>query len=346
MENKNEISKPVAVVILNWNGATMLEQFLPSVLQYSPMADIVVADNASTDNSLALLSERFPTVQCVVLDKNYGFAEGYNRALKQLNYPYYVLLNSDVEVTSDWLNVLYNYMETHTDVAACQPKLRCHWAPNEFEYAGAAGGFVDVLGYPYCRGRLMGAVESDYGQYDAPLSVLWASGAALMVRSKDYWEVGALDGRFFAHQEEIDLCWRLRSRGKGVVCVPQSVVFHLGGGTLPKDNPHKTYLNFRNNLLLLYKNLPEDRLHKVMRWRFWLDALASFKFLATLQWGCFIAVWRGRRDFYQMRDKFVPDRKVNQALAVQSPVPEQTSFSLLWQYYVKGVRKWSDLPEL
>lgn len=336
---------PIAVVILNWNGKTMMERFLPSVLQHTTHADIIVADNASTDSSLAFLTEHYPTVQRIVLDENYGFAEGYNRALRQLDYPYYLLLNSDVEVTPDWLHILYSYMEAHPEVAACQPKLLCQWAPENFEYAGAAGGYVDSLGYPYCRGRLMDTVERDEGQYNQVASVLWATGAALMVRSADYWEVGGLDGRFFAHQEEIDLCWRLRSRGRGIVCVPHSVVYHLGGGTLPKDNPHKTFLNFRNNLLLLYKNLPESRLQPVMRWRFWLDALASLKFLLTLQWGSFCAVWKGRKAFYQMRHLYEPDRRVNLSKAVMVSVPEQSSFSLLWCYYVKGIRKWSDLPK-
>ena len=336
---------PIAVVILNWNGKTMMERFLPSVLQHTTHADIIVADNASTDSSLAFLTEHYPTVQRIVLDENYGFAEGYNRALRQLDYPYYLLLNSDVEVTPDWLHILYSYMEAHPEVAACQPKLLCQWAPENFEYAGAAGGYVDSLGYPYCRGRLMDTVERDEGQYNQVASVLWATGAALMVRSADYWEVGGLDGRFFAHQEEIDLCWRLRSRGRGIVCVPHSVVYHLGGGTLPKDNPHKTFLNFRNNLLLLYKNLPESCLQPVMRWRFWLDALASLKFLLTLQWGSFCAVWKGRKAFYQMRHLYEPDRRVNLSKAVMVSVPEQSSFSLLWCYYVKGIRKWSDLPK-
>lgn len=342
---QESLRKPVAVVILNWNGADMLRRFLPSVLRFSSCADVVVADNASTDESLAFLSANYPAVRCIRLDKNYGFADGYNHALRQLDYPYYVLLNSDVEVTEGWLHILFSYMQSHPDVAACQPKLRCQWSPSEFEYAGAAGGYVDALGYPYCRGRLMDTVETDEGQYDEVASVLWATGAALMVRASDYWEAGGLDGRFFAHQEEIDLCWRLRSRGRGVVCVPQSVVYHLGGGTLPKDNPHKTFLNFRNNLLLLYKNLPESRLRPVMRWRFWLDALASLKFLLTLQWGSFCAVWKGRKAFYQMRHLFEPDRRVNLSKAVMVSVPEQSSFSLLWCYYVKGIRKWSDLPK-
>ncbi|MCR4922070.1 MAG: glycosyltransferase family 2 protein, partial [Bacteroidaceae bacterium] len=264
----------IAIVILNWNGRRMLERFLPSVLAHSAGADVIVADNASSDDSLEWLSARYPAVGRIVLDRNYGFAEGYNRALQQVENEMYLLLNSDVEVGEGWLGPLLEYMDAHPECAACQPKLRCEWQRDAFEYAGAAGGFIDAWGYPYCRGRLMATVERDEGQYDEPMSVMWATGAALLIRRDDYWEAGGLDGRFFAHQEEIDLCWRLRSRGRGVACVPSSVVYHLGGGTLPKDNPQKTFLNFRNNLLLLYKNLPEERLRPVMRWRFWLDALA------------------------------------------------------------------------
>ena len=333
----------IAIVILNWNGRRMLERFLPSVLEHSGGVEVIVADNASTDASLAWLAARYPTVRRIALDRNYGFAEGYNRSLAQVDSEFYMLLNSDVEVTAGWLSPLSEYMDAHPEVAACQPKLRCEWQREAFEYAGAAGGFIDAWGYPYCRGRLMSTVERDEGQYDEPLPVMWATGAALLIRRDDYWAVGGLDGRFFAHQEEIDLCWRLRSRGRGVACVPASVVYHLGGGTLPKDNPRKTFLNFRNNLLLLYKNLPESRLRPVMRLRFWLDALASLQFFLTGQWGSCSAVWRARRAFRAMCPAFEADRRANLAAAVLSPVPEQSQFSLLWQYYVRRKRKWSDL---
>ena len=333
--------KQVAVVILNWNGAQMLRQFLPDVIRYSGDAEIVVADNASTDESVQLLEREFPGVRRIVFDRNHGFAQGYQLALAQVEARYYVLLNNDVEVSPDWLLPLTEYMESHPQVAACQPKLRCHWDRGRFEYAGASGGYVDAWGYPYCRGRVMGTLEEDLGQYDEPASLLWATGAALMVRSHAYWQVGGLDGRFFAHQEEIDLCWRLRSRGYGVVCVPASKVWHLGGGTLPKDSPHKTYLNFRNNLLLLYKNLPAQRLDKVMRVRFWLDALASVQFLLSGKWGSFCAVWRGRRDFFRMRPQFEKDRAENLGASVLPSVPEHTKVSILWQYYAKGNRTFS-----
>ncbi len=339
----NSETKRISVVILNWNGAAMLRKFLPGVVAHSPEADIVVADNASTDDSLQLLTAGFPTVRQVVLNRNYGFAEGYNKALAAVESEYYLLLNSDVEVTEGWLQPLLRYMDSHPDVAACQPKLRCQWDKRMLEYAGACGGYIDRLGYPYCRGRIFGTVEADQGQYDTVQPVFWATGAALMIRRVSYWEVGGLDGRFFAHQEEIDLCWRLRSRGMGIVCIPGSVVFHVGGGTLPKENPRKTYLNFRNNLLLLYKNLPEGRLRTVMFWRFWLDALASLQFLAKGEWRSFKAVWKGRRDFRRMKPDFLADRQRNLTFTSLDPIPEQQPGCLLWQYYIKGKKTWKQL---
>lgn len=335
--------KRVAVVILNWNGEKMLREFLPDVVRHSTGAEIVVADNASTDGSLQMLEREFPTVRRIVLDRNYGFAQGYHLALEQVDAEFYLLLNNDVQVGADWLSPLLEYMDKNPHVAACQPKLLCHWDRTRFEYAGASGGYIDAWGYPYCRGRVMGTVEEDRGQYDEPASLLWATGAALMIRREVYWQAGGLDGRFFAHQEEIDLCWRLRSRGYGIACVPQSKVWHVGGGTLPKDSPHKTYLNFRNNLLLLYKNLPSERLETVMRVRFWLDALASVQFLLTGKWGSFLAVWRGRRDFFRMRPQFVADRERNLKAAVLSPVPEQTAVSILWQYYARGKKTFKEI---
>ena len=247
----------------------MLREFLPSVLAHSALegVEVCVADNASTDESLEVMRQEFPDVRLILLDKNYGFAEGYNRALSEVDAEYSLLLNSDVEVTAGWLPPMLDYMDTHPEVAACQPKIRSYHRRNEFEHAGACGGFMDKYGYPFCRGRMMDTVEEDRGQYDTITPVLWATGAALLVRSADYREAGGLDARFFAHMEEIDLCWRLRCRGKSIVCIPQSLVYHVGGATLNKSNPRKTYLNFRNNLLMLYQNLPESELHSVMRIR-------------------------------------------------------------------------------
>lgn len=330
--------KKVAIVILNWNGAAMMRRFLPSVIEHSQdVADIVVADNASSDDSLQLLRDEFPTVRTIVLDKNYGFAEGYNRALKQVDNEYYMLLNSDVEVTEGWLDKLVEFMDVHPEAAACQPKLRAEHTRDMFEYAGASGGYLDRYGYPFCRGRIFDTVEKDQGQYDNVAEVLWATGAALMIRRADYWDAGALDGRFFAHCEEIDLCWRLCSFGRKIYCVPLSVVYHVGGGTLPKGNPMKTYLNFRNNLTMLYKNLPEQELRHVMRVRFWLDYVAAFKsLLLDRNWGEFSAVLRGRRAFKAWKKDFVEDRKRIQARRVEASCKTRKPYSILWMYYVKG----------
>ena len=228
-------------------------------------AVVYVADNASTDNSLELLKSTFPRMSLILLEKNWGFAEGYNKALAQIEAEYFLLLNSDIEVTPHWLTPLLSFMDAHPDVAACQPKLLSVFDRDSFEYAGACGGYIDRYGYPFCRGRIFETVERDEGQYDAPADILWATGAALLVRARIYKEVGGLDGRFFAHQEEIDMCWRLRIRGRKIVCLPESCVYHVGGGTLPKSNPMKTFLNFRNNLTMLYKCLPDEELAHVMR---------------------------------------------------------------------------------
>ena len=335
----------LAIVILNWNGVEMMRRFLSSVVAYSDGAEVVVVDNGSTDDSCEWLTREYPMVRQVLLGQNYGFADGYNRGLREVKAEYYLLLNSDVEVREGWLRPMLGYMDEHPEVAACQPKLLCQWSPGNLEYAGACGGYIDYLGYPFCRGRLFSTVEADHGQYDTVAPVFWATGAALMVRSADYWSVGGLDAYFFAHQEEIDLCWRLRSRGRGIVCVPQSVAYHLGGGTLPQGNPRKTFLNFRNNLLLLYKNLPDDRLASVMRMRFWLDALASVQFLLTGQFKSFIAVWRARREFRRVRSQFDAVRRDNLSHTVVDAIPEMLPHSLLWQYYVKRHHRYSELDK-
>ena len=336
----------VAIVILNWNGQAMLEKYMPSVLQYSKdEAAVYVADNASTDQSMEMLRQHFPGVKLIQLEKNWGFAEGYNKALKQVDAEYYLLLNSDIEVTHHWLTPMTEYLDNHPDVAACQPKLLSIFDKDRFEYAGASGGYLDHFGYPFCRGRIFETVEEDNGQYDYATDILWATGAALMIRSKDYWEAGGLDGRFFAHNEEIDLCWRLRIRGRRIVCLPESYVYHVGGGTLPKGNPMKTFLNFRNNLTMLYKCLPEEDLKRVMRWRWWLDYLAAWEMLILKRnVGDFRAVYRARRAFKRWRKDFEADRKAIQASRVAKEIPERRAFSLLWQYYVKGRKTFAQLP--
>ena len=338
--------RKIAIVILNWNGRKMLEQYLPSVLKYSlEEAVVVVADNGSSDDSLAFLAEYSPDVHTIVLEENYGFAEGYNRALQQVEADYFVLLNSDVEVTENWLKPLVEYMDSHAEVAACQPKLLSYVDKDRFEYAGASGGFIDRYGYPFCRGRLFDTVEKDEGQYDTATTVLWATGACLMIRSKDYWAADGFDGRFFAHNEEIDLCWRLHIMGRQVVCLPDSTVYHLGGGTLQKGNPRKTFLNFRNNLTMLYKCLPDDELRHVMRWRWFLDYLAAWQTLILNQnLGDFKAIYRARRAFKAWLPQFRADRERIQQNRVRTVVSEQKTFSLLWQYYARGKRRFCQLP--
>lgn len=335
----------IAVVILNWNGCDMLRSFLPSVITCSGAdgAVVYVADNGSTDDSVEMLRREFPSVRLILLDRNYGFADGYNRALRQVEAEYAVLLNSDVEVTDRWLHPLAAYMDAHPEVAGCQPKLLSWRDRSAFEYAGAAGGFIDRYGYPFCRGRIMSTVEQDDGQYDAVAPVFWATGAALFIRLEDYWKAGGLDGRFFAHMEEIDLCWRLRARGRLLVCVPQSVVYHVGGATLKKENPRKTFLNFRNNLLMLYKNLPEGELKGVMRVRWLLDQVAALVFLLKGQWPNARAVWRVRREFRRLRPSFRPSREENMEKACTPVIPERTGYSLLLRYYLKGKKRFADL---
>lgn len=337
----------LAIVILNWNGAKMLRQYLPSVLEYSrDEAVVYVADNASTDESITLLKEQFPEVKLILLEKNWGFAEGYNKALQQVDAEYYLLLNSDIEVTEGWLTPMLAFMDAHPEVAACQPKLLSIYQRDSFEYAGACGGYLDRYGYPFCRGRIFDVVEKDQGQYDEPAKIHWATGAALLVRARIYKEVGGLDGRFFAHQEEIEMCWRMRIRGYQLYCLPESKVYHVGGGTLPKSNPMKTYLNFRNNLTMLYKCLPEKDLKPVMRLRWFLDYLAAFQTLIlNRNVGDFKAIFRARRDFKRWRKDFEKDRMQIQQSRVAGNDTEFAPFLLLWRYYAKGRKTFSQLGQ-
>ena len=337
--------KKVSIVILNWNGEEMLRKFLPSVLVCSLEKDVevCVADNGSTDGSCQLLEQEFPTVRLIRLDQNYGFAEGYNLALAQVDAEYVVLLNSDVEVAPNWLKPLVAFMDAHPEVGACQPKILSQRNRDYFEYAGAAGGFIDRLGYPFCRGRIFDIVEKDEGQYDTNLPVFWATGAALFIRNQLYKEVGGLDGRFFAHMEEIDLCWRLRSRGHAIYCIPSSTVYHVGGATLKKENPRKTFLNFRNNLLMLYKNLPEKELHSVLFWRSLLDWVAAAVFVLKGDLGAAKAVSRARKQYKRLRSRFEEDRKENLRLTVNFDIAERLHYSILWKNKAKGVKRYSQL---
>lgn len=334
---KKEGCPPVAVIILNWNGAALLREYLPEVISATDaaLARIIVADNGSTDESRRVLENEFPGVERLYFDENHGFARGYNLALEATRYPYSVLLNSDVAPAPGWIGPLYDYMLAHPDCGACQPKLLSRREPDRFEYAGACGGFLDRNGYPYCRGRIFAVCEEDRGQYDTVRDDLdWASGAALMVRTDRYLDAGGLDPRFFAHMEEIDLCWRLRLAGYKIAVVPQSEIYHLGGGSLPAENPRKTYLNFRNNLLMLHKNLPDSvRRGRLLRRRL-LDTLAWAMYVAKFDWANAGAIIRAHRDFARMRRDYTehPDRDL---LAARR--------NILIDYYLRGHKTYTSL---
>lgn len=336
----------VAIVILNWNGKKMLQSYLSSVIKYSSdgAAEVVVADNASTDDSMEYVRTTYPNVWTIMLDKNYGFADGYNRALRQIDAEYYLLINSDVEVTQHWLDPLVSFMDAHSECAACQPKILSMFNRDMFEYAGAAGGFIDKYGYPFCRGRIFNKVEIDTGQYNNITEILWATGACMLVRSSDFWNAGGFDPRFFAHNEEIDLCWRMHIMGRKIYCVPASIVYHVGGGTLPKSNPMKTYLNFRNNLTMLYKNTEDSDLSKVMFMRFILDYVAAFKMLMVdHNLGEFKAVLKARRDFSKWLPEFKNDRLNIQKRRRVKTIAGLYEKSVLWRFYFRGIHKFSDL---
>ena len=329
--------KKVAVIILNWNGAKLLRQYVPSVVQNTPntLADVIVADNGSTDDSLAVLRDEFPMVRVIALDKNYGFAEGYNRAIAQCtDYEYTVLLNSDVRTPEHWLDPIIDYLEAHPDVGAAQPKLLHDREDGRevFEYAGAAGGYLDCHGYPYCRGRIFEDIEDDNGQYDdINPSILWASGACLVVRTALYLQAGGLDKDFFAHMEEIDLCWRIHLLGSDIRLVPQARVYHLGGASLPQGNPRKTYLNFRNNLLLLHKNLPAREGKRLLIIRRLYDTLAFFMALAKLHGGDAKAIIRAHNDYRKLKSRYTCQPTVN--LLNSFPGTER---NIVIDYYLRG----------
>ncbi len=334
-----------AIVILNWNGSTYLQQFLPVLIKHTtlPGVDIIVADNASTDSSLKVLEEEFPAIRTIVLDKNYGFAGGYNKAFQQIEADYYVLLNSDVEVTENWLEPLIRFMDENKLVGACQPKILSYLQRNCFEHAGAAGGYIDRFGFPFCRGRILGIAEEEKGQYDSIVDVFWATGACLFIRSEVYWTVGGMDDEFFAHMEEIDLCWRMRSRGYRIVCIPESSVYHVGGGALNYESPHKTYLNFRNNLLLLYKNLPNKQLENILNWRFVFDYAAALQLFVTGKPKNALSVMKARKDFKNMMPGFEEKRKQNILHATCEIIPEIFQKSIVLEYYLKGKKTFSSL---
>jgi GT2 family glycosyltransferase len=328
-----------AIVILNWNTRKHLETFLPFLVKYSSSGDveIIVADNASTDDSVEFLKANYPHIRLILLDKNYGFAEGYNLALKHVDAEYYIILNSDIEVTENWIPPLIDLLEKNPEIAACMPKLRSYFNRNYFEYAGSAGGYIDKYGYPFCKGRIFQTLEKDEGQYDGIHQVFWATGACMVIKAKVFREMGGFDPYFFAHQEEIDLCWRLQNKGYKIYCNTQSVLYHWGGGTLPKSNPHKTYLNFRNNLVLLFKNLPRTKWYQILFIRLVLDGIAALRFAVGSQPGEFWAVFRAHLSFYKYLIEHKSNKTSNKPLSLIYPK------NIVIQYYIRKKRFFSEL---
>jgi GT2 family glycosyltransferase len=336
----------VAIVILNWNGKDFLEKFLPQVLAHNaPYAEVIIADNASTDDSISFLRLNYPQVRIIQNTVNGGFAKGYNDALKHVSAEYYVLLNSDVEVTPRWVEPVIELMESDPAIAACQPKIRAFNNREFFEYAGAAGGFIDKFTYPFCRGRIFDSFERDTGQYDDTREVFWATGACLFVRSDVFHKVSGFDVDFFAHMEEIDLCWRIKNMGYRIMYCPGSTVFHVGGGTLAKTNPRKTYLNFRNNLLLMCKNHDPRFFVSKLLTRMVLDGIAGLKFLLSGDVSHFSAVVRAHCSFYGMFGKTMSKRKALQKQVKQYTTTAIYRRSIVIDYYLRGKRKFSELEE-
>ena len=329
-----------AIVILNWNGKNFLNKFLPSVILYSAgYADVIVADNASTDDSIAFLKENFPQIRIIQNASNGGFAKGYNDALAQVDAEYYILLNSDIEVTENWIAPVIELLDNNPEVIACQPAIRSYHSPAEFEYAGAAGGFIDSFGYPFCRGRIFQNLEEDLGQYNEPIEIFWATGACMFVKAAKFHELGGFDADFFAHMEEIDFCWRAKHAGYKIMVCPQSKVFHVGGGTLPKQSSFKTYLNMRNNISMLYKNLPSKQLVPVFLTRFVLDGVAAFKFLADGGFADFWAVVRAHMSFYRRFN----DHRKKRKLIIHSEVSCIYKGNIALDHFIRGKKKYSEL---
>lgn len=334
--------KKVAVVILSWNGKKFLEQFLPSIVQHTSteLCEIIVADNCSTDDSVAFVHKNFPQVRVIQNTRNAGFAGGYNDALKLVHTEYYVLLNQDIEVSSNWVEKVLAEMGKDKNIVAAQPKLRDYFKRDYFEYAGASGGFLDRNSYAFCRGRIFNTLEKDQGQYDDVVDIFWATGACLFVRAEIYWSAGGLDEDFFAHQEEIDLCWRIKNMGYRIICAPSSVVYHVGGGSLPQGNPRKTYLNFRNNLMMMFKNLSASTLILRMLWRFILDGVAAVHSVyKNRNFNDFWAILKAHFSFYASLPQLIQKRK---ALPVSSS-KHLSNINILWQYFFKRKKHYSDL---
>ena len=333
------MSNKIAVVILNWNGKSFLEKFLPSVVKHSIEAKIIVADNASTDDSISFLEKTYPSIDIIKLEQNYGFAGGYNKALKQVDSEYYILLNSDVEVTENWLAPMLKMLDNDKNIVACQPKIKDYNNKDSFEYAGASGGFIDKYGYPFCRGRIFDYLEKDTNQYDEPIEIFWASGAALFIRAQEYNQIGGLDEFYFAHMEEIDLCWRLKNEGHKIMVCPSSTVYHVGGGTLNKINPRKTFLNFRNSLLTLYKNLPENEKFVKIFIRLNLDAIAGLKFLLDGKPTHALAIIRSHFAFYSA----IFQNKIKKTDVVNPNLNGMINISIVKKHFINKSKTFNEL---
>ena len=333
-----------AIVILNWNGIGYLQKFLGIAEKYSlsPGTVLYVADNGSTDGSADWTEKNFPNVKLIRFGKNHGFAGGYNLALQQIEAEYFILLNSDIEVTPGWTEPLISFMDRNPGVASCQPKILAWHKRDFFEYAGAAGGYIDKYGYPFCRGRIFDQIEKDTGQYDSGKEIFWSSGACMIVRAEAWKKCSGFDTDFFAHMEEIDLCWRFHKAGYKIFLIHESSVYHVGGGVLPYDSPFKTYLNFRNNLFLLYKNLPDKNLHKTLFFKKLIDGIAACKFLFTGKFAHGRSVWKAHMDYY----KSIPDLKQKrEALKYLTSQPSDTVLnkSIVFEFYAKGNKTYSSL---
>jgi len=330
-----------AVVILNYNGELWLNKFLPNVIKHSKEADIYIIDNGSTDESLNFLDENFDTINIIKLKENLGYAGGYNTGLKELNHKYFVLLNSDIEVTENWLSHCISIMEKDETISAVQPKILSFNNRNKFEYAGAAGGFIDYMGYPFCRGRIFNEVENDKGQYNNNIEIFWASGACMFINASHFKDIGGFDASFFAHMEEIDLCWRLKNTGKKIFYCSESTVYHVGGGTLNYSNPNKTYLNFRNNLYLIHKNKSGNLLF-FMLFRIILDGIAAFKFLFSGQLAHLFSVFKAHLSYYSNINKLNTFRRNNYRKNTKDLTVLYPRL-IIWDYFVKNKKKYSDL---
>jgi GT2 family glycosyltransferase len=334
-----------AVVILNWNGRKFLERFLGEVVANTtaPDTEVIIADNNSTDDSVDFLNKNFPSLRVIRLNNNYGYAGGYNRALMQIDADYYILLNSDVSVGCNWTEPLTMFMDLNPRAGACQPRIRSHDQPAQFEYAGAAGGYIDRYGYPFCRGRIFNVVEEDTGQYNNATEVFWASGACMIVRASAFNECKGFDDTFFAHMEEIDLCWRMQNAGYSIHYIPEPVVYHVGGGTLAYNSPFKIYLNFRNSLMMLAKNLPSGRLRRTIFTRQIFDGVAAIVFLFNGGVPAVRAVLKAHRDFRRERSNIVTRRNMTPPCDIYDPPHTMMNRSILFEYYINKRKKYSEL---